>query len=72
MLTKSVIEHFGSRLKVARALGIQKAAVYKWGEMVPPLRAAQLERLTGRKLRFDPDQYADWYKGSQTPASPHC
>lgn len=65
MLTKSVIDHFGTVPGVAAALGIKRAAVYKWGEMVPPLRAAQIEKLTKKKLRFDPDKYADWYsKGS--------
>lgn len=61
MRTQDVISHFGNRSKVARALGIGRASVSKWGERVPPLRAAQLGKLTRQRLRFDPDEYADWY-----------
>ena len=57
MLTSDVIAHFGSASETARALGIQRAAVYKWGERVPPLRAAQIHNLTRGKLRFDVAQY---------------
>jgi transcriptional repressor of cell division inhibition gene dicB len=64
MRKSSVIKHFGSPSKVALALGIGRAAVSKWGERVPPLQAARLEQLTKKKLRFDPSDYADWYKKS--------
>jgi len=61
MLKESVISHFGSPSNVAKALGIGRAAVSKWGLLVPPLRAAQIEQLTHKKLRFDIARYADWY-----------
>jgi hypothetical protein len=35
MLTKSVIKHFGSRAKVAQALGYSRQAIYRWGDTVP-------------------------------------
>jgi hypothetical protein len=62
MLTKDAVSHFGTKIAVARALNIGKAAVSKWDEegLVPPLRAAQLHKLTRGKLKFDPSAYADW------------
>lgn len=58
MLKSDVMDYFdGNGAKVARVLGIGRAAVSKWGERVPPLHAAQLERFTKKKLRFNPDDY---------------
>ena len=72
MLTRDVLTFFGgSRKKVADALGIKRAAVYGWGDRVPPLRAAQLHRITLGKLRFEPDEYAGYWqqdKGDQPRA----
>jgi hypothetical protein len=68
MQTNDVIAHFGSKIAVARALNIGKAAVSKWPDKVPPLRAAQLEKLTNGELKFDPDSYADWNR----PAHHEC
>jgi DNA-binding transcriptional regulator YdaS (Cro superfamily) len=62
MLTEDAIAYFGSKSALARALGIGKAAVSKWPEKVPPLRAAQLQELTERELRFDPSEYSNWNK----------
>jgi hypothetical protein len=64
MLKSQVIEHFGSGVAVARALGIGKQAVSAWGELVPPLRAAQLAQITKNKLRFDLEDYQDWNQTS--------
>lgn len=63
MLTRDAIDHFGSKSAIARKLRIGKAAVSKWGEFVPPLRAAQLHALTRGRLKFNPDApaYRDWY-----------
>ncbi len=60
MLTSKAIEHYGSEAAVAEALGISRQAVNKWGELVPPLSAARLEKLSDGKLRFDPDLYDGW------------
>lgn len=46
--------HFGSRTRLASALGISPAAVSQWGSIVPTLRQYQLERLTGGALKADP------------------
>lgn len=71
MLTENVVAHFGSYQLTAKALGIQRAAVYRWKKkgMLPPLRAAQVDKLTGGKLKFDPDDYATWY--SKLPEPPN-
>jgi hypothetical protein len=62
MLTSVVIKHFGSKAKTAKALQIGRAAVQKWKALVPPLRAAEIEILSKRKLRFDPAAYKDRHK----------
>lgn len=70
MLVSDVLEHFKSRAEIARALGLSKKAVYQWGEHVPPLRAAQLQRITHGKLKFDPGQYGGyWQQGHDERAS---
>ena len=45
MLTKHVIQVYGSRQAIAAALEITVQAVYQWGDVVPPLRAYQLLEL---------------------------
>ena len=70
MLTSTVIAYYGNKARVARALGIGKAAVSKWDMdgLVPPLRAAQLHQMTRGKLRFDPSDYKDWYRPQRSVA----
>jgi hypothetical protein len=58
MRFSDVLVHFkGRRVDIARALNITPGAVSLWGELVPPRRAAELEKLTKRKLKFDPAVY---------------
>ncbi|HCD7554181.1 TPA: helix-turn-helix domain-containing protein [Citrobacter farmeri] len=57
MFTKKVVEFFGSKTAIARALGISQVAVTRWGEAVPEKRAARLERLTGGALKYEPSFY---------------
>lgn len=54
MTTDDCIKFFGSKAKLAEALGIEAPSVYSWGEHPPPLRQLQLEAVTGRKLRAEP------------------
>lgn len=54
MKTNYAVEYFGSKVALARALGIHKAAVSQWGENVPKGRAYQIEVLTGGALKADP------------------
>ena len=61
MLKKDVIQYFGSQVSVANFLTsaghkISQAAVSKWPDNVPELRAHQLEKLTDGKLQANPPQ----------------
>ena len=51
MKTSEAIEHFGSKIKIARALNVAPAAVTQWGEEVPRGRACELQILTRGKLK---------------------
>ena len=52
MRTSTVLRYFrGDRAALAKALGIRRESTYDWGRDVPPLRAYELERLTGGVLR---------------------
>ena len=51
MKTKDAIAHFGNKNRLAIALGINRASVSGWGNEVPELRAHQIEKLTGGKLK---------------------
>lgn len=52
---KKVIEHFGSKSELARALGVHRVNVTQWeaNGYFPPKRAIQIEKLTdGKFLAF--------------------
>lgn len=57
MLTKDVIEYFGSRAVIARKLQISRAAVSKWGDVVPEGSAYKLESLTNGDCKVDASLY---------------
>lgn len=67
MRTKDVKAHFGGAKATAAALGITRAAVYMWGDIVPKVRAYDLERITGGALKVDPSLYPA--KPRKTPES---
>lgn len=50
MKTRDAANHFGSKKKLAEALGIQPSAVTMWGEFVPISRQYQLQILSKGKL----------------------
>lgn len=50
MLKAAAIEHFGTATKLAEALGIGKALVSKWPDVVPARYQYEIERLTGGAL----------------------
>ena len=52
-----MVEHFGGQTKLAKALGIRQSSVATWGEIVPPLRQIQVERLTDGKFKASPDVF---------------
>jgi DNA-binding XRE family transcriptional regulator len=49
MTTAHAISLFGSRAKLARALGISRQATYLWGRDIPPLRAYQIRELLNKQ-----------------------
>lgn len=55
MTKTQAVEHFGSQMAIARALGIKGPSVVNWGERIPPLRQLQIERVTGGALKADDD-----------------
>ncbi|EOU1354128.1 Cro/CI family transcriptional regulator [Pseudomonas aeruginosa] len=58
MKMTEAITHFGSKKKLAQALGISPSAVTMWGESIPELRQYQIERLTKGKLARSADNAA--------------
>ncbi|MGI9565237.1 Cro/CI family transcriptional regulator [Pseudomonas fulva] len=50
MKTRDAANHFGSKKKLAEALGIQPSAVTMWGDVVPISRQYQLQILSNGKL----------------------
>lgn len=58
MLKSDVLRYFDHNMaKVGRALGVGRATVHKWGDLVPPLAAARLHKITRGALHFNPDEY---------------
>ncbi len=53
MFKSDAIKHFGTATELARRLGVGKALVSKWPDVVPPRYAYEIERLTGGKLKAD-------------------
>jgi DNA-binding transcriptional regulator YdaS (Cro superfamily) len=51
MKKAAAIGHFGSQAKLAAAIGVSQAAISKWPDDVPELRAYQIELLTGGELK---------------------
>jgi hypothetical protein len=54
MTKDQAVEHFGTQVALAAALKMHQSTVCAWDE-VPALRQIQLERLTGGKLKADPE-----------------
>ncbi len=53
MKTREVAEFFGSKKKLAEALGIQPSAVTMWGELVPQSRQYQIQVLSKGRFQVD-------------------
>ena len=58
MKTSEAINEFGDALGLANALGITRAAIYQWGETVPPLRAYQIRDLLAKRQPIEPQKAA--------------
>ena len=50
MLKADVLAYYGSKVKVAKVLGITRQAIQSWGDTVPFKHAVKLEELTGGHL----------------------
>jgi hypothetical protein len=50
MKTRDAANYFGSKKKLAEALGIQPSAVTMWGEVIPISRQYQIQILSNGKL----------------------
>lgn len=59
MKKAAAIAHFGSQVKLATAIGVSQAAISKWPDDVPELRAFQIERLTDGQLKATALQLAN-------------
>jgi len=53
MRTKTVIDYYGSKSAVARALGIKRQSVIDWGATVPDLRQYQVQLFTNGAIMAD-------------------
>lgn len=53
MTKNEAIQHFGGVSALARALGINRWAIYQWGDRPPEGRQYQLELMTGGALKAD-------------------
>lgn len=51
MKTQDVAEFFGSKKKLADALGIRPSAVTMWGETIPESRQYQIQVLSKGKFK---------------------
>lgn len=56
MKKSDAIKHFGSQTRLAEAINVSQAAISKWPEDVPELRAYQIEHLTGGELKANTEQ----------------
>jgi len=59
MRTDDVLSFYGSRTAAARAIGITRAAVWQWGDIVPAISAMKYARVTGGRLKFNPSVYLE-------------
>lgn len=58
MFKSVVLEHFGgNQSAVARFLGITRASVNGWPDLIPEVSALRLERLTKGKLKANAALY---------------
>lgn len=54
MLTSDALAYCdNSPVKLGGLVGVSSQAVSQWGEYVPELSAAKLEKITGGKLAYD-------------------
>jgi hypothetical protein len=57
MNKSDVLIHYKTHRAVAEALGISRAAVTQWPDLIPEKQAYRLERISNGALRVDPRVY---------------
>ena len=62
MKKQTAISYYGSQVRLAKAAGVSKQAVWNWGEFVPPTIAELLHKNTNGALQYDPSAYPDTYR----------
>lgn len=52
-MLEDIIEHYGGKLALAKALGVSPPAVTLWCQLgrIPPRRAIEIEKMTGGKFK---------------------
>ena len=65
MKKSDAVAHFKSASNLAKALGLSRMSVSKWGEDIPQRRAFEIERITHGALK------ADFVPVSQQSAQSH-
>jgi DNA-binding transcriptional regulator YdaS (Cro superfamily) len=55
MTKDQAVQHFGTQVLLAQALGMSQGSVSLWGDYPPALRQLQLEAATGGALKAEPD-----------------
>ena len=57
MLKSEVVNHFGTKAKIAAIAGIDPSAVSQWKELVPERCAQRLADASGGALHYDKNVY---------------
>lgn len=57
MYVSEVIKFYGSLIEAAKALGISRIAIRKWGKVVPAESAIRLHEKSGGALKIDASVY---------------
>jgi hypothetical protein len=55
MTKDQAVQHFGTQVLLAQALGMSQGSVSLWGEFPPALRQLQLEAVTSGALKAEAD-----------------
>ncbi|MBN7120304.1 hypothetical protein BSU01_01040 [Erwinia billingiae] len=59
MHKQDVISHYGTATKVATAIGVSKATVSLWKEVIPWKYALLIEKVSKGQLKYDPAMYQE-------------
>jgi DNA-binding transcriptional regulator YdaS (Cro superfamily) len=68
MRKDDLIQHFGTSIAVAKALGVTKSAVSQWGDIVPEGVAYKAQVVTGGILCVDTALYPKPHLHADTAA----